>query len=95
MPRRPYRIAVIPGDGIGTEVVDAALSVLDAAANASGQFTIEPTLLPWGTTFYKETGSYLPDDFASILHQFEAVLFGAVGSQGNMILFQVRKNNPY
>lgn len=84
MPALPhsYRVAVIPGDGIGPEVIDAAIKVLHTAAKASGKFTIEPTTLPWGTSFYKETGSYLPSDFATTLNQFEAILFGAVGSQG-------------
>lgn len=81
-PTRCHRIAAIPGDGIGIEVVAAALEVLQAAARASGEYTIEATHLPWGTAFYKETGSYLPSDFQTTLKQFDAVLFGAVGYPG-------------
>lgn len=76
------RIASIPGDGIGIEVVEAALEVLKAAAQQSGRYDIEIERLPWGTAYYKESGSYLPDNFKSILQKHDAVLFGAVGAPG-------------
>lgn len=79
---RSYRIASIPGDGIGIEVVAAAWEVLQAAARRSGKFTILQAHIPWGTEFYKEKGFYLPSDFQLILKQFDAVLFGAVGAPG-------------
>ncbi|KAF2019919.1 isocitrate/isopropylmalate dehydrogenase [Aaosphaeria arxii CBS 175.79] len=78
--RHVYRIASIPGDGIGIEVTEAALEVLKAAVQKSGKYTIEATHIPWGTAFYKETGSYLPDDFRSTLKSYDAILFGAVGA---------------
>lgn len=77
-----YRIASIPGDGIGIEVVEAALEVLKAVAKLSGTFDVDIVHIPWGTAFYKETGSYLPDDFQDTLKQHDAVLFGAVGAPG-------------
>lgn len=80
---RSYRIAAIPGDGIGIEVIEAALEVLETAAKVSGDYTIETTHLPWGTAYYKETGSYLPEDFLSTLKGFDAILFGAVGAPGS------------
>ena len=79
---RVHRIAVIPGDGIGVEVIEAALQVLHTAASASRSYKIESTTLPWGSNFYKETGSFLPADFQSTLQEFDAVLFGAVGLPG-------------
>lgn len=86
---RSYRIAAIPGDGIGIEVVAAALEVLETAAKVSGEYTIETTHLPWGTAYFKETGSYLPDDFLSTLKGFDAILFGAVGAPGSYNLLLV------
>jgi isocitrate/isopropylmalate dehydrogenase len=77
-----YHIAAIPGDGIGIEVIAAALQVIEAVCKASGRCKIEVTHLPWGTAFYKGTGSYLPSDFLSTLKRFDAVLFGAVGAPG-------------
>jgi len=85
-----HRIAAIPGDGIGTEVTEAALEALEAAAAASGAYKVEVTTLPWGTTFWKETGSYLPEDFETTLHGFDAVLFGAVGMPGKLEPFPKR-----
>lgn len=79
---RCYRIAAVPGDGIGVEVIQAALKVINTAAKASGNYDIQTTVLPWGTAYYKETGSFLPSDFLSTLKQFDAVLFGAVGMPG-------------
>lgn len=79
---RSYRIASIPGDGIGIEVVEAAWDVLRTVAKLSGQFTIEESYIPWGTAYYKETGSYLPSDFQTTLKEYDAVLFGAVGAPG-------------
>ncbi|KAJ8118148.1 hypothetical protein OPT61_g804 [Boeremia exigua] len=78
--QRKYRIASIPGDGIGIEVIAAALEVLKIAVAHSGKYTVETEHIPWGTAFYKETGSYLPNDFQSTLRQYDAVLFGAVGA---------------
>ena len=83
MSTRCYRIAAIPGDGIGIEVVAAALEVLQVAAKARN-FELQVTNLPWGTAFYKETGSYLPSDFLTILKPFDAILFGAVGAPGTL-----------
>ncbi|KAK9311226.1 tartrate dehydrogenase [Lipomyces starkeyi] len=63
----------MPGDGIGPEVIDAALDVLDA-------FTLSFDNLLWGSDFYKATGTYLPSDGLETLKKYDAVLFGAVGA---------------
>ena len=78
-----YSFAAIPGEKIGLEVVPAALKVLRVAAKAQN-FEAQVTNLPWGTTFYKETGSYLPSSFLTILKPFDAILFGAVGATGTL-----------
>src|SRR5438105_1667984 len=61
-----FRIAVIGGDGIGPEVIDEAIRVSDAAVRHDGA-TISWNRLPWGSTFYKQTGRLLPADGWAIL----------------------------
>jgi len=73
-----YSIALIPGDGIGRSVTEAAWEVLGAAAKAGG-FHLEGKTFPWSCTFYKETGSMMPADGIETLRSFDAVLLGAVG----------------
>ncbi len=75
----PYRICVIPGDGVGKEVVPQALRVLDAVASTCG-FGLEFDERPWGTGYYLEHGAMMPDDAATIVAGADATLFGAVGS---------------
>ena len=77
-----YRIASIPGDGIGPEVVSAAIQVVEKLAKTLGTFQIEFTHIPWGTAYYKQTGRYVSEDALDILRNFDAGLFGAVGAPG-------------
>jgi len=76
---RTYKIAVIPGDGIGKEVMPEALRVLDAAA---GRFdlALELVSIPWASCdHYMATGKMMPDDWHAQLRGMDALLFGAVG----------------
>jgi tartrate dehydrogenase/decarboxylase/D-malate dehydrogenase len=73
-----HKIALIPGDGIGRDMVSAAWSVLQKAAGAHG-FTLEGTDFPWSCAFYKETGAMMPADGIETLRKFDAILLGAVG----------------
>ncbi|MBQ9501180.1 MAG: 3-isopropylmalate dehydrogenase [Lentisphaeria bacterium] len=73
-----YRIAVIPGDGTGPEVVGEAVKVLDAAGRKFG-FSAEKTCFKWGAEHYLATGEILPADAADQLRRFDAVLLGAIG----------------
>ncbi|KAF1853669.1 hypothetical protein Lal_00031139 [Lupinus albus] len=75
---KTHRIALIPGDGIGKSVTDAAWQVLNAAAKNSG-FALEGTEFPWSCAFYKETGAMMPKDGIETLRGFDAILLGAVG----------------
>ncbi|WP_066415000.1 isocitrate/isopropylmalate dehydrogenase family protein [Halorubrum aethiopicum] len=73
-----YEIAVIPGDGIGPEVVDAALPlVADAAEEA--EFSFETTRFDWGTERHLERGEMMPDDGLDRLSGFDSIFLGAVG----------------
>src|SRR3954463_10062114 len=75
---RRYRIAVVPGDGIGREVTPAALEVLEAAGRAHG-FALDPTEHPWGCDHFVETGRMMPTDGIEQLRGADAILLGAVG----------------
>jgi tartrate dehydrogenase/decarboxylase/D-malate dehydrogenase len=72
------RLAVIRGDGVGPEVVEATLPVLDAALVRHGA-ALEPTELDWGGERFLREGAAMPADGAEILRTYDAVLFGAVG----------------
>jgi tartrate dehydrogenase/decarboxylase/D-malate dehydrogenase len=76
-----YRIAVIPGDGIGKEVVPEGQRVLDAAARRFG-FTLEWTRFDWSCERYAKTGRMMPEDGLDQLRAFEAIFLGAVGFPG-------------
>jgi tartrate dehydrogenase/decarboxylase/D-malate dehydrogenase len=75
------RIAIIPGDGIGPEVCAVALRVLDALQGADDGARLQYETLPWGSSYYLETGRMMPADALDILAEFDAILFGAVGSR--------------
>ncbi len=73
-----YRVAVIPGDGIGREVIPAATAALDAAAERF-QFGLVWEEFPWGSDYYFAHGRMMPEDALDRLRSFDAILFGAVG----------------
>jgi tartrate dehydrogenase/decarboxylase/D-malate dehydrogenase len=77
---RRHRIAAIGGDGIGPEVIEAGLEVLETLAGPSG-FALEVERLPWGSRHYLEHGHYIPAGGLGRLRQFDAIFFGAVGSR--------------
>jgi len=77
---RTHKIAAIPADGIGQEVISAGLEVLSALADQDGGFTFEVEQFDWGTDRYKSSGSLMPEDGAEQLKQFDAIFFGAVGA---------------
>lgn len=82
---RNYRIASIPGDGIGVEVVSAAIKVVQKLSATLKTFTVEFTHIPWGTAYYKEHGRYVDEDVLNVLRGFDATLFGSVGAPGNYL----------
>lgn len=70
-----YRIAAIPGDGVGKEVVPEGLKVLEAVL--PGGFEVEE--LPWGCGYYEQTGRMMPEDGLATLDRYDAVYMGACG----------------
>jgi len=75
-----YKIAVYPGDGIGPEVIDQAIRVLEVVQAQVGEFALNMTHLPWGADYYAETGRVAPPDFLDVLRPFDAILLGALGA---------------
>ena len=75
---RRYRIAVVPGDGIGREVTPAALEVLEAAGERFG-FRLEPTEYEWGCDYFVEHRRMMAADGLERLRDSDAILLGAVG----------------
>src|SRR5438876_12011970 len=74
-----YRIAVIAGDGIGPEVIESAMPVLDRAAAKHG-FTLAWERLPYCAAHYLKTGETLPDAaFSHLRDDVDAILLGALG----------------
>ena len=76
-----YRIAVIRGDGIGVDVVEEALKVLDAVAPKHG-IKWEFTEFPWSSDYYFKHGEMMPSDVPEQLAGFDAIFLGAVGHPG-------------
>ena len=76
-----FKIAVIPGDGIGHEVVPEGLRVLEAAGRKFG-LSFEMTHFDWSCEVYAKTGRMMPEDGLEQLKKFDSVLLGAVGYPG-------------
>jgi tartrate dehydrogenase/decarboxylase/D-malate dehydrogenase len=76
-----YRIAAIGGDGIGPEVIEAGLTVLDALQRRDPALKLAVERFDWGSDYYKRHGVMMPADGVERLRPFDAIYFGAVGSQ--------------
>ena len=76
---REYSIAAIPADGIGPEVIDAGVSVLQALEKRLGDVRFRVTHFDWGSDYYRRHGVMMPADGLQSLKSFDAIYFGAVG----------------
>jgi tartrate dehydrogenase/decarboxylase / D-malate dehydrogenase len=76
-----HRIAVIPGDGIGKEVMPEGMRVLESAGRRFG-FDLEWTTFDWSCEVFARTGRMMPEDGLEQLGQFDAIYLGAVGAPG-------------
>ncbi len=77
---KSYKIAAIPGDGIGSEVIGAGVEVLAALEKRMGSLRFEVTQFDWGSDYYKRHGEMMPADGLAQLKPFDAIYFGAVGA---------------
>lgn len=79
---KTHRIATIPADGIGPEVINAGVIVLHNLAERLGTFKLEFTHFDWSSETFKKTGKYIPDGGLDELKKHDAILFGSVGAPG-------------
>ena len=96
---KTYKIAAIPGDGIGPEVLREGIKVLNKIAEIDGSFNFEITTFPWGCEYYLKHGKMMEDDGLQQLKHFDAIYLGAVGYPGVPdhislwdLLLNIRKN---
>jgi tartrate dehydrogenase/decarboxylase/D-malate dehydrogenase len=78
-PERLHRIAVYPGDGIGRDVTEQAVRVLEKLQALDSGLRFECNWVPWGAAYYREHGRVAPADFLEQLRNQDAILLGAVG----------------
>src|SRR2546426_9101066 len=77
---KTYKIAAIPGDGIGKEVIAAGVEVLEALAARDGGFAFTFDRFDWGSDYYKRHGVMMPPDGRDQIKNHDAIYFGAVGA---------------
>src|SRR5579863_1848279 len=78
---KTYGIAVIPGDGIGKEVVPAGRRVLETLARSLNSFEMEFEDFSWGGDYYRQHGTMMPDNGLDALRGKDAILFGSAGDR--------------
>jgi len=102
-PRR-FKIAVIAGDGIGVEISEAAIQVLQKLSDTCGIFAFDFQHLDYSSKNYLERGYYMPEGGLESLQKFDAIYFGAVGWPGllhfplafsSTVVPSVRANNNH
>lgn len=93
-----HRIAIIPGDGVGPEVVAESRKLLDVISERDPAVELSFDEYPWGTDYFLSTGEMMPPDGLAQLSGYEAILFGAVGSARvpdhvtlRQLLFRIRQ----
>ncbi|BBO85220.1 hypothetical protein DSCO28_57860 [Desulfosarcina ovata subsp. sediminis] len=92
-----YDVAVIPGDGVGREVADEGLKILDAVADKFG-FRVKTVNYDWGCNYYLKYGAMNPADMLVTLKDFDAIFLGCIGDAGKVpdhvslsLLLEIRK----
>ncbi|MFZ5634033.1 MAG: tartrate dehydrogenase [Bacillota bacterium] len=78
MSEKIFKIAAIPGDGVGPEVIDQGVAVLKEAVRNS-DISLEFIFFPWGSEYCLEKGHMMPDDALETLKGFDAIFLGAIG----------------
>lgn len=76
---KTYRIATVPGDGIGKEVIPAGRQLLEALAKTRGSICFEFETFEWGGGYYRQHGVMMPEDGLNALRGKDAILFGSAG----------------
>lgn len=89
--KRSYRVAVLPGDGIGPEVVNGAVTVLKGLMQKDPGLELELTMGDVGEPAYEKYGNPLPEETLALIRQSNAVLFGAVGKFATPVILPMRQ----
>ena len=76
---RNYKLAAIPGDGIGPEVIDAGIEVLKALQACKGDFQILVQHFDWGSDYYRRNGRMMPENGLDQIRNMDAIYFGSAG----------------
>jgi tartrate dehydrogenase/decarboxylase/D-malate dehydrogenase len=76
---KTYKIALLPGDGVGKEIIPEGVKALQEVSRIDGSFKICTEEFPWGSDFYLKYGQMLPNDALDILKGYDAIYLGAVG----------------
>ena len=92
--QRAYKVASIPADGIGPEVISAGIQVLDKLASVLGTFSFDWEHIEWSSETYKKHGYYIPPGGLEKLKKFDAILFGSVGAPGKTMFSQHLSKKP-
>ncbi|MEC1522733.1 tartrate dehydrogenase [Neobacillus niacini] len=79
---KKLKVAVIAGDGVGPEVINEGIKVLNKVAEIDSTFQFDFTYFPWGCEFYTKHGKMMDDDGIEQLKEFDAIYLGAVGFPG-------------
>src|SRR5262245_41394894 len=74
-----HRIALYPGDGIGPEVIDQAVRVLDRLQEQRYELRLSFTRFDWGADYHARHGRVVPEDYLDVLRSHDAILLGALG----------------
>jgi len=77
----PYRVAFLPGDGIGPEVTNEAIRLLRAIAKLDPALSFETESFAWNADYFLENGTMMPSDGLQTLREFDAIFLGAVGDK--------------
>ena len=77
--KRIHRIATIPGDGIGKEVISEGIKCLKGLSEITESLRFEIELFPWGSEYYLQHGRMMPENGLEVLKNFDAIYLGAVG----------------
>jgi tartrate dehydrogenase/decarboxylase/D-malate dehydrogenase len=76
---KQYRIAAVPGDGIGVDTIDEAILALQTVCEVHGGIGLTFERYPWSCEYYLHHGQMMPDDGLQILDDYDSILFGAAG----------------
>lgn len=80
---KDYRIALIPGDGVGNEITDEAAKILNTTGQKHG-FGVQTRRFDWGCDYYLKNGVMMPEDALETLEGFDAIFLGCIGDAGKV-----------